>query len=159
MISSFDYIIFSVANLHLGMPLQNIRRVIHSVEITPIPDSPYMLSGIINMEGLIMSVFSLRRFTGIPENNASIDEKFIVVTFNNREFVLVVDSVSDIITVTPEDIIESADIFEDLESCDGAIRTATGAIPVLSGTRFYDICVEMSNRQQGERIASEESHA
>lgn len=134
-----QYIIFLLDNRSFAIPVKVVERVIHAVEITVIPDSPFIMSGVINMEGAIISVISMRRCFNIPDRDIKENDRFIIVRSDRMLLALIADSVSEILEVSLNDVVDSENIFEGLSQTKGAIRRENGVIPILEINQLIDI--------------------
>jgi purine-binding chemotaxis protein CheW len=126
-----QYIVFLIDNRRFAIPIEMVERVIHAVEITLIPDSPYMMSGVINMEGTVISVIGIRRCLNITYREIQLNDRFVIVQGGGKKLALIVDSVSDMLSVSGEDIVEREELYEGLTLTKEAIRRDDGVIPVL----------------------------
>jgi len=74
------------------------------VPATPIPNSADYLVGIINLRGTILPILDLALRLGFTPSEQNNRHVVIVVWFEDKQFGLLVDAVSDIILVDPENI-------------------------------------------------------
>lgn len=87
-----------------GIEIIYVREIIGIQEITEMPEMPEYIKGIINLRGKIIPIIDVRlRFKKEPKKY---DDRtcVIVVEFNNTSIGLVVDSVSEVLTIQDEDI-------------------------------------------------------
>ena len=84
-----------------------VEEIIKMRNIIPIPKSPPFVEGIINLRGLLTSTFDLRKRFDL-EANFDDDTRIIIIDGNNRPLGVVVDSISEVLTVSENDM-ESAD--------------------------------------------------
>ena len=136
---SLQYIIFSIDTRNFAIPIDAVERIIHAVEITFIPDSPFIMSGVINMEGAIISVINMRRCFNIPDCEIRESNRFIIVRSDRMMLALIADSVSDILKVPCSDFIDNKQIFEGLSQTTGAIRREDGVIPIIDINQLINI--------------------
>src|SRR5581483_884088 len=71
-------VVFTLANEKWALPASVVQRAVRAVEITPCPDAPDVVLGVINVHGRIIPVFDLRRRFGLPLRELSIDDHIII---------------------------------------------------------------------------------
>lgn len=57
---------FDLDDHHYALPLTAVERVIRAIEITPLPKAPLIVRGIVNVEGRIVPVVSVRKRFRLP---------------------------------------------------------------------------------------------
>lgn len=100
------YVVFQLGEQRYGMSLMRISGIEKDYHIIPVPNAPEGISGIINLRGLVVPVYSLRERFGM---DVRIDnpEKSLLVTYSSGTMLAYeVDAVEDIQEMKPEDINE-----------------------------------------------------
>ena len=89
------YVIFVIADSLYAVPVTSILEIGRIPRITPIPNVPPWIPGVINLRGEIISVIDLRAFLGIDEAYQSDSSRMLVVKTQGEEITtsLVVDQV------------------------------------------------------------------
>lgn len=102
--SALQYLTFSVGNEEYGVDIMTVREIKGWVETTRLPNSPEYMRGVMNLRGIIIPIFDLRaRFTG-KLTQASASHVVIILAVGERNIGVLVDAVSDILTVTQEEV-------------------------------------------------------
>lgn len=70
---------FTLGNEFYGVDVENIREVVRSGKITPVPNSHYNILGIMNLRGRIIPVLSLRRFFNMEDIGITRKSKILVI--------------------------------------------------------------------------------
>jgi purine-binding chemotaxis protein CheW len=100
-----NYLIFSLVERELALKAEHIQGVERLADVTPLPHVAPWVVGVINLRSSIASVVNLRAFLGmevLPENPRT---RLLSVRFNEMVICLVVDSVSEMISIPPAAII------------------------------------------------------
>lgn len=63
---SGTYLTFQVANEEFGIPILKVREIIGMLPITPVPGSPGVMLGVLNLRGKVIPVLSMRSRFGMP---------------------------------------------------------------------------------------------
>jgi chemotaxis signal transduction protein len=58
---------FRLAGHTYGMPVADVMQIIEMLTITPLPQLPLPLKGVINLHGQMIPVMDLRRRFGLPD--------------------------------------------------------------------------------------------
>ena len=91
-----------------GMAVKNVREIIRHQRITPVPQMPSFVKGVINLRGRLVPVIDLRSRFDLPAGVA--DRTCIVVTQvtgpagQSVQIGLVVDGVEDVAQLTDDEI-------------------------------------------------------
>ncbi|MGM0471392.1 MAG: chemotaxis protein CheW [Bacillota bacterium] len=101
-------IVFNLGGEEFGVKITRVQEIIRPKKITELPNSSEFMAGIINLRGDIISVIDLRSKFGVQQET---DQKtrIIIVEMDNQDVGLIVDSVSEVLRIEPEDIEEAPD--------------------------------------------------
>ncbi len=100
-------VVFELASEHFGVNIAAVESIIKMQEITKMPRSPRFVEGVTNLRGKVLPVVDLRKRFGLPSQEVSKDSRIVVVTISGAEVGMVVDAVSEVLTV-PADCVEPA---------------------------------------------------
>ena len=95
---------FRVGDRHFGVEVQAVREIKSWIETTPLPHSAPHVRGVLNLRGVILAVYDLRARLSLGTTQATPSHVIVVVTVADRLVGILVDSVSDILTVDESDI-------------------------------------------------------
>jgi len=98
-----QYVVFSLNEQSYGLEIFKIKEVLSYRKITPLPYVTGFIKGIINLRGIIMPVFDLREKFGIPVGDYTSFHVIIVVEMAGRVMGVIVDEISDVLEILPED--------------------------------------------------------
>lgn len=77
-------VVFTLDNSNFALPLKAVIRVIHAIEITCLPKSPEIVSGIINIHGQIIPVIDVRKRFGRQTQELKADDQMIIADTGKR---------------------------------------------------------------------------
>jgi purine-binding chemotaxis protein CheW len=95
---------FLISGEWYGLDVRKIREVLEVKKVSWVPGTPDYVLGVVNLRGEILSIIDLGKYFGLDGSSHTIDSRIIVVEANRVEAGLLVDFVSDIIRVEPEEI-------------------------------------------------------
>lgn len=102
------YLSFIICNDHYAVNVAKVLEVLQEEHITPVPNAPDYIKGIINFRGDVVPVFETRVRFNLPDRNS--DESYNIIVLDVSEgadmFRLgaVVDKVKDVISIDDADI-------------------------------------------------------
>ena len=86
-------VLFRLGEQRYALSLGAVERVIRAVAVTPVPEAPAYVLGLINMAGQLLPVFSLRRCLGLPEQPVRPENQFVIARTARLTVAIVVDEV------------------------------------------------------------------
>jgi purine-binding chemotaxis protein CheW len=111
------YLTFHLGNEEFGVRVLKVREIMGLQEITAVPQTPCHVKGVINLRGKVIPVIDLRLKFGLP--NAEYGQRTCIIVAQvqgeSRPILMgvVVDAVSEVLTLTGAEIEDSPDFGED----------------------------------------------
>ncbi|MEO1496846.1 MAG: chemotaxis protein CheW [Planctomycetota bacterium] len=99
-----QYATFYVGELLLGVDIRLVQEINRQLDITPVPNAPAHVRGVINLRGEVATVIDLRHVLGLEPSEETRDTRNLIVHSQDEAIGLLVDKISDILTLRPEDI-------------------------------------------------------
>ena len=97
-------VIFELENESYGVDIKVVESIIKMQTITRMPHAPAFVEGVTNLRGKVLPVIDLRRRFNLPAREATRDSRIVVVLIGSSEVGMVVDSVSEVMTLQDSDI-------------------------------------------------------
>ena len=113
---SNQILVFNINNELYGIDILKVQEILNFIQPTPIPNCPDYLKGIINLRGTIILVIDLRARFHFEEPMNPENCVIVVVAIGSKKYGLVVDSVSDVLTINEDDIQEDIDINSGIDN-------------------------------------------
>src|SRR5690606_15326505 len=101
--------------------------------ITRVPNAPDYIRGVINLRGTIVPVFDMELKLGMEEKALTEDSRIVVVSWNDIQFGILVDSVREVCTVFDSQIEQNIQLDTSMEKkyLLGVIKQEGGRLVVL----------------------------
>ena len=99
-----QYLTFRLDNQEYGIPIVEVQEIKGWTRMTPVPNAPAHMLGVLNLRGTIIPVVDLRTRFGLPRKDHDEFTVIMVVSMGERLAGLVVDSVSDVVNA-PDDAV------------------------------------------------------
>lgn len=107
--TTMQFLTFTIGKEEYGVDIMMVREVKGWAETTRLPNTPEYIRGVLNLRGIIIPIFDLRARFGGGLTNANEKNVVIILAVGNRTIGILVDAVSDILTVGTNDIKASPD--------------------------------------------------
>lgn len=106
-----QFLVFTLQGEKMGFPVACVREVIKPQEIHVLVQAPAFVKGVIYVRRCVLVVVSLRKRFGFKENEDERKERIIICKVNAMIIGLLVDSVSEVLTVPAKSIQQPSDIL------------------------------------------------
>ncbi len=95
---------FRLGEEEYGVDILCVQEIIRVGHITPIPNAPDFVEGVLNLRGRVIPVIALRKRLGLPAAGQSKETRIVVVDLPPNTLGFMVDAVSEVIRVPGEKI-------------------------------------------------------
>ena len=119
---------FILSEQQYALPLTTVQRVVRMVEVTPLPKAPEVVLGVIDFQGNIIPVMSMRKRFGLPEPETGLSDQLIVADTATRSVALVVNSVTGVLERTAEAVTDAEKIVPGAQYVEGITRLEDGVL-------------------------------
>ena len=99
-----QFLTFRLAQEEYGVEILKVQEIKGYSAITPIPNTPAYLKGVMNLRGTIVPVVDLRSKFSMEQADYNQFTVIIVVTVGAKVMGLIVDAVSDVLSIPKGDI-------------------------------------------------------
>lgn len=101
---SMQLVSFTLGDETYGIEITKIREIILVGEITQIPETPPYVKGLINLRSTVIPVIDLRVRFALANSGLTPESRIMVLNVGTRTIGIVVDSVNEVLRVTPQEI-------------------------------------------------------
>ncbi len=103
-----QYLTFMLGGEEYGLNILNVQEIKGWDGVTPIPNTPVHVLGVINLRGTVVPIIDLRKCFGLPSNEFSATTVVIVVKAKNEDHErvvgVVVDAVSEVYNIPKQSV-------------------------------------------------------
>lgn len=110
-----ELIAFRIRDQEFCVNVMQVREIRGWTQATPLPHAPHYVLGVINLRGAVLPIIDLSLRLGMMPAQPTPRHVIVVAQVKQRVVGLLVDAVSDILTVTDENIQPTPEISSDLE--------------------------------------------
>ncbi len=114
------YLTFSMHNEEYGISILKIKEIIGMMPVTPVPQTPEFVKGVVNLRGKVIPVVDLRLRFEMEAVDYTERTCIIVVEIETQAGIvligIVVDAVSEVLNIKAEDIEDTPSFGKGLET-------------------------------------------
>ncbi len=107
-----QYLTFMLRKQAYGVPIGTVREINRVTDITPVPQTPHFVAGVMNLRGKVIPVVDLRLKFGMESEGRTKETCIIVIEAESGQVGMIVDSVSGVIDLVTTQI-EPAPVMGD----------------------------------------------
>lgn len=111
-----QYVVFSLAEEEYGIHILSVQEIISIPDLTKIPGVPDYIPGIINLRGTVIPLYMLRNRFNLKTSKI-VENSIVIITQikNNRTVGFIVDAVSDVLSITEDNLSETPDFDRSID--------------------------------------------
>ena len=99
-----EFLAFTLGNEEYGIDILKVQEIRGYEAVTRIANSPEFIKGVVNLRGIIVPIVDMRIKFNLGEPKYDQFTVVIILSIAGRVVGMVVDSVSDVTTLTPQQI-------------------------------------------------------
>jgi purine-binding chemotaxis protein CheW len=103
-VPELELLAFRLGSEEYALLVEQVREVIKLWEITSVPNTPDYVLGVLSLRGKVLPVIDLCKRLGLPPGARDGRARIIVVSIDEEETGLIVDRVTGVVRLLPEDI-------------------------------------------------------
>lgn len=154
-------VVFKLGEEEYGVEIHDVREIIKTGEITPVPNAPVFVEGIINLRGKIVVVIDLLKRFGAFDETKHKGTHIIISEVEDSSFGILVDDVSEVLRIAKEDIKKAPGIIASKIHADylrgvGVVGERLLILLDLMKVLSEKELVEMADLTKGMKIKGEE---
>lgn len=136
-----QYISFNVGKELYAVEITTVREIKGWIPTTSLPNSPDYMRGVINLRGVIVPVFDLRTRFGRGLTDPGKNHVVIIVKLDERTIGILVDAVSDILTISSDEILAVPDQDVNLEYAfmEGLVAVEEKMVAIIKPKLLFDM--------------------
>ena len=111
-----EFLTFTLGSEEYGMDILKVQEIRGYDAVTSIANTPEFIKGVINLRGIIVPIVDLRIKFHMGTVEYNLLTVVIILNLGHRVVGIVVDSVSDVLALTPEQIRPTPDLSAGLDT-------------------------------------------
>jgi len=111
-----EYLAFRLAAEEYGVDILKVQEIRCYEKVTRIANTPSFIKGVVNLRGTIVPILDLRIRLALGEPEYNEFTVVIILNLSSRMVGIVVDGVSDVLNIAPEQIRAAPEIGQELDA-------------------------------------------
>ena len=99
-----EYLVFGLGGEEYALAIEQVQELRNYETATRLANAPDFIKGVINLRGIIVPIVDMRIKFGVGTSIYDASTVVIILNVGARVIGIVVDKVSDVVTLTPEQI-------------------------------------------------------
>ena len=120
-----------------ALHLEAVDRVLRMVEVTPLPGAPDAVEGVINIQGEVVTVVSIRRRLGLAQRGVAVSDSLVLAHARNRRLAVIAESVLGVVERPADAVVSTGDLARGIEHIEGVLKTSDGLVLIHDLDRFF----------------------
>ena len=145
-------VVFKIAEKEYGVDIIQIKEVVRMRAITPVPESADFVEGVISLRGRVVPVLSLRKKLDMEQPKFSVTNRIIVTESSSQVVGVIVDSVSDVITVEEGSLTPPDDVLKEAKYLLGVIKVEKRLILFADMHKLLSVKDKTSIKKVSQRV-------
>ena len=134
-------IVVRVRGETFGLPAEHVVEIIRAVTVSPLPGSPSVISGVINVRGSTVVVIDPAVRFGNTEAPVKPDDNFVLVNTATRTIAVRVDLAEDLIDIDDSTLTAAKSASPTVDKLRGVAAMPDGALVI------YDVAAFLSHAE------------
>jgi purine-binding chemotaxis protein CheW len=136
---SNQLVVFGLDEQRYALRLSAVEQIVRRVEITPLPQAPEIILGVVNIQGRIVPVFDIRKRFRLPERDIRLGDCLIVARTARRTVTFIADAAIGVVSGADEEVVAAERIFPSLEYVKGVVKLDDGLVFIHDLDTFLSV--------------------
>ena len=137
-------VVFTLDGQKFGLDIFTVQRALRAVAVTPLPNAPRIVMGVVNVAGRVLPVFNIRRRLGLAEREVRSSDRLLIAEAGKRTVALLVDAVNDIAGRDGTTAVAANEILPGFDGIEGVAKLDGGMIFIYNLGKFLSVEEEAS---------------
>jgi purine-binding chemotaxis protein CheW len=130
---------FSLDDRKFAVPLASVVRVERVVAVTPLPQAPAIITGIVDFHGQVIPVADIRQRFGIPSRPVELKDQLLLLSTQKRTVAFLVDVVEGSVELPAYRLVDTETVIAGLEYVRGVLKLENGMVLIHDPETFLSL--------------------
>ena len=99
-----SFVVFRLDNGLFGIDILKVKEITNLLEVSPVPNAPPFISGIIDLRGVLIPIINLRAKLGLRGSVTSKRARILIVSVRGKVAGFISDEVKDVVRVEKDKV-------------------------------------------------------
>jgi purine-binding chemotaxis protein CheW len=130
-------VLLTVDGQSYALHLEAVDRVLRMVEITPLPGAPDAVEGVVNVQGDLIPIVSIRRRLGLAQRAVGAADSLVVARARTRRLAIIAETVLGVVERPADAVVSAGELAHGIEHIEGVLKTSDGLVLIHDLDRFF----------------------
>ena len=130
-------VLLTVDGQTYALHLEAVDRILRMVEITPLPGAPEVVEGVIDIQGEVVTIVSIRRRLGLARRAPGAADSLVVARARTRRLAIIAESVLGVVEHPADSVVSVDDLAQGIRHIEGVLKTSGGLVLIQDLDRFF----------------------
>lgn len=132
-------VLFTLGDQRYAVALSAVERVVRVVEVTPLPQAPDIVLGVVNVQGRVTPVIDLRRRFRLPQRAIALNDQLVIAHTSRRSIAWIADAVTGVVEYSASEAVAPHDVVPGIEYVKGVLKQADGLVLIHDLDEFLSL--------------------
>ena len=123
-----DILVFEIGPQRYGLRIGDVVRIVHAVAITPWPQAPPAVEGVVNVRGRLAPVLDIRKRFRLPPRPIAAGDHLIIARAGERLVALRADRATELAHAAPASVELPRDVVAGTHYVSGMAKLPSGVV-------------------------------
>ncbi|HSW06798.1 chemotaxis protein CheW [Aquabacterium sp.] len=134
-----ELVVWLLDEQRYALPLACVERVLPAIDVTPLPEAPRLVRGIVNVQGRIVPVVDMRQRFAHPPRELLLADQLLLVRSPRRRLGFFVSAVSGVVEAAGDALVPSRSIVPGTSGIAGVLKLPDGLILIHDLDRLLSL--------------------
>jgi purine-binding chemotaxis protein CheW len=134
-----QYLVFVLDDQSYALNLPSVDRVARMAQITPLPNAPTIVLGVVNIHGRIVPVIDFRQRFNLPKRKIVLNDQLIFAHARLRRLALIADAVTEVIECPERSLALTEHILPGVKYLEGILKFKDGLVLIHDLDKFLSL--------------------
>ncbi len=148
-----SYILFQLGDTDYAIPIEYIKQLDVIEKITPVPNTPHYVEGIVFTRGQVITAINLRKKFSLEPKPLDIKSRLIHLYHENRNIGLIVDSAREFVNIDESQITAPQGNIDSvlLNELEGIVKLNNKIVLILNAVKLLETISTLGNPNMPEQ--------
>ncbi len=142
--AQYQLVTFQLGDELYGVDIMDVKEIVKTQSVRPIPQAPYYVEGIFNLRSEIIPVVSLHKRFRLKMMEITEDDEeqggFIILNIDGNKIGIIIDKINRVVTVKQDEVKPPPQMLSGIgsEYIQGVIRQENGYLVMLDIRRLFN---------------------
>lgn len=137
--SNLSVLVFPLAGLNIGVPLDAVERVLQAAALSPLPGAPALILGLLVFHGRAIPVGDTRLRFALPQRPLSAADTFILCRAGPRSVALVAEGPPELRAYENDRVVVTARLGRTVAHIPGVVPGPDGCVLIHDLDKFMSL--------------------